>query len=235
MKLISRFTAISGLIAFQFLLIFPQSPLWAQGKYIPHSFKIGTDVFALGTTFFGEDRERYELNTDLAIHKYFLVADFGVDNIDLTEETFDYSNDGYYFRVGADVNFMPTDEDNNVIFFGVRYARSYFNDKLAWNGEGQFPLYDVPLITSSNSKLRGRWFELAVGMKVNIWKELFVGYTVHYKFARNLEGEGVLTPYEMPGYGVYESEKRVGFSYQVFWRIPFRKNPLIPVEEITIE
>ena len=84
---------------------------------------------------FGEDRIRYEITGDLEIDKYFLVADFGVDNIRLdnvpvANEVFSYANEGYYFRIGADVNFIPEDENSNAIFFGFRYARSFFSDEM---------------------------------------------------------------------------------------------------------
>src|SRR5690606_7068874 len=106
------YSAISSLIVLQLLVIF-QGQLLAQGKYLPHSMRIGTDVLGIGTSIFDETRQRYELNADLAINKYFLVADVGIDNIKFKEENFDYANKGYYFRVGADVNFMPKDVNNN--------------------------------------------------------------------------------------------------------------------------
>ena len=77
----------------------------------------------------------------------------------------------------------------------------------------------------ANNNVRGRWFELNAGMKVNIWKSLYMGlYRAITSFLRNLEGEsGVLTPYEMPGYGVYEKKSRIGFNYQIFWRFPLKE------------
>ena len=231
MKSISKFTGSSLLLL---LLFFNDSSLlFAQSKYAPSALRVGTDLFGIGTTIFGENRQRFEINGDLALDKYFLVADFGIDNFNLDnqvldKQTFSYNNEGYYFRIGADVNFMPNDPNHHAIFFGVRYARSFFSDKLSWQGENEY--FDVPPIESGNDNVRGQWFELAAGMKVNIWKELFVGYTVHYKFFRKINNEGILTPYEMPGYGNYEKETRVGFNYQIFWRFPFKKNATIQKE-----
>lgn len=196
------------------------SPLTAQSQYFPTAVRVGTDVLGLGQTIFGDSRQRIEANGDLAIDKYFLALDMGIDNLDLQKETFSYSSEGYYFRTGIDVNFMPEDEDHNAIFFGVRYARSYFKDNLQWQAESGY--YPISAIESGNEKLRGGWAELVGGMKVNVWKNLFVGYTVRFKFIRSVKGEGNLIPYEMPGYGPYESKNRIGFNYQVHWRIPFK-------------
>lgn len=229
MKLILRCTVFNILILIV-VSVFSNS-LYAQSKFAPTAVRVGTDVYGIGRTIFGEDRQKFELNGDLALDKYFLVLDLGIDNLQLdnrvinaesdNEQAFSYENDGYYFKLGADVNFMEDDPNNNVIFFGVRYARSFFSDKLIWQGKSN--VFELPPVESGNENVRGRWFELAAGMKVNLWKELFVGYTVKYKFFRKINNEGFLTPYEMPGYGVYEKENRVAFHYQISWRFPFKK------------
>lgn len=219
MRLILKYIAVN-IFSICLISILCQNPLSAQSKYQPTAIRVGTDVLGLGQTFFGDKRERVEINGDLALGKYFLAVDAGIDNLNLDKETFSYSTNGRYFRVGADVNLMPEDEDNNAIFFGIRYARSFFNDNLYWDAEN--PYYAVPTIESSNAGLKGSWFELVGGMKVNVWKALYVGYTVRFKFIRNVKGDGVLIPYEMPGYGPYESKNRIGFNYQVSWRFPFK-------------
>lgn len=219
MRLISKYTAVSATFI-SLLVIFYQTPLQAQSKYIPTAVRIGTDIYGIGQTFIGDKRQRMELNGDLAISKYFLAFDFGIDNLDLKKETFSYSNEGYYFRVGADINFMAEDKDNNALFFGARYAKSFFKDNLFWEADN--PYYPISSMESSNSDIKGSWFELVGGIKVNVWKALYIGYTVRFKFIRNLKNEGALIPYEMPGYGTYESKNRMGFNYQIFWRFPFK-------------
>lgn len=218
MKLISRYTPFS--IVFWVLAALQATPSIAQSQYFPTAVRVGTDVLGLGQTFFGDGRERIEVNGDLAIDKYFLALDIGIDNLNLEKETFSYASEGYYFRTGIDVNFMPEDEDHNALFFGVRYARSYFQDNLQWLAEN--PYYPINAIESSNETLRGSWAELVGGMKVNVWKDLFVGYTVRFKFLRTVKNDGILIPYEMPGYGPFESKNRIGFNYQIHWRIPLR-------------
>lgn len=230
MKSIFKSTVFSILLS---LFISNTQLLFAQSKYARTAFRVGTDLFGIGNSIFNNERTQFEINTDLALDKYFIVADFGVDNLTLgsntitvpTKQTFSYNNTGYYFRIGADVNFMRNDPNNHVIFFGLRYGRSFFSDDLTY--EGSNDNFEVSPIESGNENVRGSWFELAAGMKVNLWKELFVGYTVRYKFFRNINNEGFLTPYEMPGYGVYEKESRVGFNYQIFWRFPIKKNATI--------
>lgn len=219
MRLISRYLPFS-IMLLSLVAVLCSAPLMAQSRYAPTAVRVGTDVFGLGQTIFGDGRQRIELNGDLALDKYFLAVDFGMDNLDLQKETFSYSSEGYYFRVGADINFMPEDENHNVIFFGARYAKSFFQDNLYWRAENSY--YPISAVESSNDNLTGSWAELVGGMKVNVWKNLFVGYTVRFKFLRTVKGEGILIPYEMPGYGAFESKNRIGFNYQVHWRFPLK-------------
>lgn len=217
MRLISRYTLFN--IVLLLLAALHATPSMAQShQYHPTAVRVGTDLLGLGQTFFGDGRQRIEINGDLAIDKYFFALDVGMDNLELQEETFSYSSDGYYFRTGIDVNFMADDEDHNAMFFGVRYARSYFQDNLHWRADN--PYYPISTIASSNENLRGSWAELVGGMKVKVWQNLFVGYTVRFKFLRTVKGDGNLIPYEMPGYGRFENKNRIGFNYQVHWRIP---------------
>src|SRR5699024_6994215 len=138
MRLISRYTLFS--IVLLVLTTLQATALRAQSQYFPTAVRVGTDMLGLGQSIFGDSRQRIEVNGDLAIDKYFLALDMGIDNLDLQKETFSYSSEGYYFRTGIDVNFMPEDEDHNAIFFGVRYARSYFKDNLQWQAEsGYYP------------------------------------------------------------------------------------------------
>lgn len=220
MRLTFKYIAVSIFFG-SLLAIFYATPLQAQSKYSPTAVRVGTDVYGIGQTFIGDKRQRIELNGDLALSKYFIALDVGMDNLSLKKETFSYSNEGYYFRIGGDINFMPEDEDNNAIFFGARYARSFFKDNLIWRAEN--PNYAVPSHETSNANITGGWFELVGGMKVNVWKALYVGYTVRFKFIRSIKGDDVLIPYEMPGYGVYESKNRMGFNYQVSWRFPIKR------------
>ena len=93
-----------------------------------------------------------------------------------------YSNDGTYWRVGVDVNLLVKDPDRNMLFFGARYGKANFSQDLtvlAWN---EFTKDPVPLEYHDGS-VNAHWIELTGGLRVKIWKAMWMGYTAVLNWA----------------------------------------------------
>lgn len=185
----------------------------------PSALRLGLDASRLVGQVVAPDKRFYEANADLGFGNYFLVADFGTGSHLRKEEEFNYELEGNYFRLGADINFIPDNKDNNVLFIGVRYARSFYNEKLnsAFVSPvfGAFPVdYDRPATA--------RWFEGVAGMKARVWGGLFLGYTIRYKLGLKTRNTGSFASYEVPGFGRVGDGNTFAFNYHVFYRIPFK-------------
>ena len=112
-------------------LVLSSYGLFAQvGRYAPTAVKIGIDPAALGYMIFSEKRGGFEMEADIDIDRFFVVANYGLSKYHLEEDTYDYTNEGSYFRIGADINFMHKDPHLNVAFFGLRYATSSGLDQI---------------------------------------------------------------------------------------------------------
>jgi hypothetical protein len=61
------------------------------------------------------------------------------------------------------------------------------------------------------------------GLKVRVFKQLYLGFTARFKLALSISGDGNLRPYYVPGFGKNIGSSAWGFSYYVFYRLPFRK------------
>jgi hypothetical protein len=81
--------------------------------------------------------------------------------------------------------------------------------------------------SASNDALSGSWFELNAGLKARIYKPLYMGFTVRYKFLLNVQGAETLRPYFVPGFGRYIDNNTWGFSYYLSFRIPSGKRCFI--------
>lgn len=198
-----------------------QSADTLRHKYLPTGLRIGTDVLSIVRSYAGEKFDGWEVNADVDFYKYYLAVDYGSWSRHLTLPTGNYENDGTYFRVGADVNFLAKDPDRNMVFLGLRYGQSSFSEHL--NYESTDVNYGILQHELVNSNMTGRWGEVTTGLRVNLWKGLGMGYTVRLKFMPRTQGGGELVPYEIPGYGLAANKIYWGFNYQIFWRIPFRK------------
>lgn len=199
----------------------PRKPDSLKEKIYFRSLRFGTDVLALVLS--GSDRfDGWEVNGDADFGRFYLAGDYGRSaRNEILANDGDYSNEGSYWRAGADVNILKKDPDRNMLFFGLRYARSSFSDKAhltvmdPYFGQQQYVL--------SNPQATANWVELVSGLRVKIWKEFWMGFTSRLKVGLTVRGNDQLASYNVPGYGNVGSGFTWGFNYQVFWRIPFER------------
>ena len=190
--------------------------------FVPTGVRVGTDALALIKTGYEERFSGWEVNADIDFHRYFLAVDFGNWQRSIPSDQGNYSNDGTYFRIGADMNFLTKDPYKNVLFFGARYARSSFSEE--YYTVVTDPVWGDAEGTFINQDVSARWFELTGGLKVKIWKILWLGYTARFKFALAMSDTPEMIPHDIPGYGTNDIDKEStwGFNYQVLIRLPLR-------------
>lgn len=195
-------------------------------KFVPTGIRVGTDVIAFVKTARQNNFSGSEYNADIDFYKYLLAFDYGNWARNYGNDSASYNNDGRYWRAGVDINFLTKDVDRNVFFIGMRYARSTFNEQLSI-----IPKDDRWGLPSSytNNNVKARWLELTGGIKVKVWKFIWMGYTARFKFGLKTKGDGNLISHDVPGYGRTFKDSTWGFNYQIFVRLPFRKaDPIMP-------
>ena len=195
--------------------------------YRPTGIRIGTDGIAIARNFYDKTYSGWEVNADVDFYRYYLALDVGSWSRTFSPDSSAYHNKGTYWRLGADVNFLLKDPDRNMLFFGLRYGRANFSESLSvitadpiWgNGNGS-RVYN-------NSDVSAHWTELVAGLRVKIWKTFWMGYTARFKFGLKTNEKGDLLPSDVPGYGSTDKDNTWGFNYQIFFKIPVRKQPLV--------
>ena len=120
--------------------------------------------------------------------------------------------------------------DKNQAFLGMRYARSSFKDHLKSqllyqrNIQSNTSLIqaDHPNIDNGQREV-AYWFEVVSGVKVKIWKLLYAGGTLRYKFDLHLGNSKTSdhVPYDIPGWGLNDNKQApFDFNLYVSLRIP---------------
>lgn len=185
------------------------------------AIRFGTDVLALALS--SSDRYNgWEVNVDTDFGPFYLAGDYGFASRDETLETGGtYHTNGNYWRAGVDVNILKQDPDRNMLFFGLRYAHSSSSEVL--NFTGNDPVFGPVIYQVTNPSVTGSWGELVTGLRAKIWKELWMGFACRLKVMLAVRGTGDLAAYYIPGYGVIGSGATWGFNYQLFWRIPYKR------------
>lgn len=185
----------------------------------PYEVKIGLNAIRSGRAFFGSGLTSHEVEAALAIHRYNVVIDYGVEEHQ-RGETFDYENKGSYYRVGIDRNFSKDKESGNVLSLGLRYARANFEDQMTYTADHGFGEQTYLL---ANNDLTARWLEVAFGLRGKVVSNLYMGFTMRWQFSRKINGEGELKTYDIPGFGKTSRQNSTAFDYYLMWRIPFKK------------
>ncbi|MES2730715.1 MAG: DUF6048 family protein [Bacteroidota bacterium] len=200
---------------------FGQTP----SRFKPSGVRIGTDLLGIGYSIADRKQFRYEINGDIDIHKYFLTLDYGFSRYNRAD-TMTYHNDGHYFRIGADINLLKPDEFGNVVFLGLRYGHSFFNDDIQFTPTIDQYYGAVKPIQAHNNGIQAQWGEVVFGVKVQVIKQFYLGFTGRYKMGMSQNGKGDFGPAIVPGYGTASQSSTFGFNYQLFYLIKWREKPL---------
>jgi len=192
-----------------------------KGKFLPTGIRLGTDAISIIKSRMGNNFSGWEANADVDFYRYYATMDYGNWSRHEILTNGDYTNNGTYFRIGVDCNFLLKDPDRNMFFIGFRYGHSTFSETVNYTDSASN--FGIISKSISNAGLQGHWGELTTGLRVKIWPGFWMGYTARMKFVPGVKGAGALAPYDMPGYGLLSKAPYWGFNYQLFWRIPFRK------------
>jgi hypothetical protein len=190
--------------------------------FVPTGIRVGLDVVSLARTEYVSSFEGFETSVDVDIYRYYPTLEIGSSARDYVSETGSvYSNDGNFWRVGVDVNFLKKDPEKNMFFLGARYARSTYSEDarlVAFD-----PLWGDYTNTFANRDVNASWMELTTGMRIKVWKLFWLGYTGRFKFSLSKDDNLTLLTTDVPGYGATDRPTTWGFSYYVLFKLPVRK------------
>lgn len=200
-----------------------------KNKYLPTGVRIGTDLISLVKARYQDNFSGWEINGEVDINRYYLAMEYGNWGRKLNSDSAAYSNDGKFWRVGIDVNFLKKDPDRNMFFIGGRYGRSTFSEQMQLISYD--PIWGTLATSYTNKEVPARWLELTAGIRVKIWSIFWLGYTGRFKFALKTGATEEMLPYDIPGFGTTDKGTTWGFNYYAMVRIPIRKDPLARVKK----
>ncbi len=190
-------------------------------KFLPHTFMAGIDVPGVARSIASPDRNMGELQLSTNLANHLLIFEYGFENIDRSNNNFEFTTKGPYFRTGVDFTLNPKNPQGHKIFTGFRYSQSNFKNSLSYQVESE--VYDNLELTARNNSLKGTWLEWTFGMKLMLKTNFAMGYTIRYKFSQGISGGDTLVPFDLPGFGRAKKNNNFGVSYYVLYRFRFRK------------
>ena len=166
-----------------------------------------------------------EVSADFEIYKnIYPVIELGYSTISENEELFDYTSGGSYGRAGVDYNFLSRKDRSvhHTMTLGFRYGISVFTHSIE-NVVIPGGYWGDYLPEPYENSLTGHWLEIVGGLKTEIVPNLFLGWSLRYKFLLNPDMDPIMIPALIPGYGTGGENRIFGFSYSIFYKIPLFK------------
>lgn len=211
----------SLVIAWAPVFLFGQSQLERQFFIRP-----GIDLSRFAMNLVNERQHKsFEANIDCELkYRFFPVIEAGMHSLKDNTESYQYKSEGNYIRIGLNYNMLNYRQrfDRNIFFIGFRYAYSAYNYQAPnITIENAWGLYQNSF-EAINSDLQ--WFEAVVGMRGEIFKNIYLGYTLRVKQKIQKNPFDQFAPYWIPGFGKEAQTRVMGMSYSISYAIPI-KNP----------
>ena len=196
--------------------------------YIPTFFRLGADLLGGIHTAINDSRDAWEIQGEVDVYRYFLVGELGGETNYFVDKNYEYRSNGIYGRFGVDINMIPREAWGSVLFFGLRYGRSNFEEQLY--GAVFDPIWGYTIIDDSNKLIQARWYEIVTGMKAKVWKNLYLGYILRLKVSLKIMNPYAIEvdPFRIPGYGLADQNSFYGINYYVAWKFSFRQKYTMP-------
>ena len=153
--------------------------------------------------------------------RFFPLVEVGFAGAEKTNITnAQFKTAGMFEKIGIDFRLLkpkPNTAKNNYLLGGVRLGMSHFNYSLNnvliedkyWGGS--------EVINEDALAATKLWLEIAAGMRVPIYKNIYMGWNVRNKRLITRTKEGENAPWYIPGYGLGNTAVW-GFSYIVGYR-----------------
>ena len=186
--------------------------LTLQGLYL------SADAFGYIYPIFVKDRY-YSTEVSAAINisnRFFPVIEAGIGHTNMVSQLYDigYSTRAPYYRIGMDYNMQYENGKPNYIYLGGRVGYTDFKYSVnapalidpVWCNEVPVQFTDVPC--------RAIWAEAVGGVRAEIFKNLYMGWSLRYKYPIH---KGPITnggPWYIPGFGA-SSKTAFGATYTV--------------------
>ena len=187
-----------------------------------HQLRLGLDISKPMLRAFIGNRHSLEFTADYNLPKdIYLVAEGGFGGSDIDYTDLQYTSSNTFFRLGIDKSMLqrlfPSDWD--LLFVGLRYGVAFIQ-----RSEARFqtsdPVWGSTTGTVPARSFTGHWAELTAGLRVELFRGFFAGYTVRGKFLFNQGPFRELPPAYVAGYG--KGEKTTSFDFNFYLQYALR-------------
>ena len=193
----------------------------------PYGLRLGIDISKPIMGMINSNSSGIEFVADYRISKnWYVAAELGNQEERTVEDYTTSTSKGNFIKVGFNYNAYQNWLDmNNEIYVGLRYGTSLFDqtlDSYRINTGTDYFVSDNITSSTTATNLNAHWTEFVLGIKVETFKNLYLGFSFNYKIMLSLKHPENFKTLYVPGFNrVFETETGFGFNYTVSYTIPF--------------
>ncbi len=196
-----------------------------------YGLRLGSDIGKLIRSFVDEDYSGFEINGDFRLKKRLYIAgEIGIEEKKDDNNYLNITTKGTYLKAGIDYNMYQNWLDmDNMVYSGFRMGASTFSHTLnsyqVYNTNQYWQTQFASSTPQEFNDLTAIWVELILGIKAELFTNLFLGINVQLKgLVSQTEPENFTNIY-IPGFNkTFDSTKiGVGYGYSISYRIPLYK------------
>ncbi|MFD2567898.1 DUF6048 family protein [Pseudotenacibaculum haliotis] len=194
-----------------------------------YGLRLGVDISKPIRGMLQSDYKGFEFVGDYRISKkWYIASEIGFEEKTTQEDFTNSTAKGNYIRLGVNYNSYKNWLDmNNEIYLGFRYGFATFEQTLnSYEINTGNPVFDSQTITTpiTTTGLNAHWTEIMVGIKAEVYNNIFVGISGSYKIMVSVQDPPNFKTHFAPGFNrVYASNTGFGFNYTISYLIPFSK------------
>lgn len=198
---------------------------------IPHTsaygLRLGVDISKPILGMIDSNSSGIEFVADYRVSKnWYVAAEIGNQKERTIEDYTTSSSKGNFLKIGVNYNAYENWLDmNNEIYVGMRYGTSSFDqtlDSYKINTGSDYFASNTITTPITTTDLNAHWTEFVMGIKVETFKNLYLGFSFHYKVMLSLTNPTNFKTLFVPGFNrVFATETGFGFNYTISYTIPF--------------
>ncbi len=170
-------------------------------------------------------RNGYEFAIDYYFRKeLYFVGEAGWGRAKVNDTDLRYTSKNSFFRVGFNKSLLAgiSPKDWDMAYIGLRYGMAFIQrspvsytiyDNVWGNTTGQIP---------NGKSFSASWFEIAGGMRVELLKGFFAGYTIRGKFLLTQSAFRELAPIYVAGFGRGDKTAIFDFNFYLSYALRWR-------------
>lgn len=193
---------------------------------VPAGLRIGTDLSRVALHFFQPYRTDATITLDARYRdRIYFASDISWNRTSHSDTSYTYKGNGLAVALGVNYNLLKRQvpKENFMLYGGMKYGFALFNYELpAYTVDGSY-WGDHHGVVDASTKT-AHWIEVSIGVKVEVLKNFYLGWSLHDRFLLTKKlSKGDYPPMVIPGFGKGNKGNVFDMQYTVSYLLPMWK------------